>query len=87
ARAGLRDSAHRVLSRITADSSVDPTGEVAFIKAFAYSQLGDREVAIAQLQISFAASPERKAALVEDPGWWFQSIANDSAFRRVVGGQ
>ena len=42
ARAGLGDSARRVLERSKGDPSVDPQGDLAFLAAFAYVLLGDK---------------------------------------------
>jgi eukaryotic-like serine/threonine-protein kinase len=84
ARAGLRDSASRMLKRIPTGSIVDPTGDIAHAKAFAYSQLGDRAAAIAQLRIYLSAVPERRAAFAKDPGWWFRDIAKEQEFLALV---
>ncbi|MEO8140950.1 MAG: serine/threonine-protein kinase [Gemmatimonadota bacterium] len=87
ARAGLGDSARRVLSRSRATAKLDPSSDIANVAAFGYTLLGDRAEAIDQLRRVLASNPERRASLEADPGWWFQELRDEPGFRRLVGGR
>jgi len=85
ARAGAVDSARRVLQRSRGDAQSDPSRDIAYVAAFAYTVLGDKANALAQLKLYLAANPSKRQGLADDAGWWFRSLENDPAFRQVVG--
>ncbi|MBS1241750.1 MAG: hypothetical protein H6R40_1177 [Gemmatimonadetes bacterium] len=37
------------------------------------------------MKIYFAANDRMRKAYADQPGWWFQSIAEDPAFKQLVG--
>jgi serine/threonine-protein kinase len=84
-RAGLGDSARRVLERSKGDPIVDPQGDLAFVAAFAYVLIGDKEKAIDRLKTYLASSPGRREAFKDDTGWWFRDLQNDPAYQRLMG--
>jgi eukaryotic-like serine/threonine-protein kinase len=84
ARAGQADSARHLVSRYKGDAALDPTRDLAFISAFVYTTLGDKSDALQQLKIYLAASPGRRAAFADDPGWWFRDLQNDPQFQQAV---
>jgi serine/threonine-protein kinase len=85
ARAGLADSARRVIERSKGDPEVDPTRDVALFGAFAYAQLGDQAKALELLTIYFSANPAARAGYAANPGWQFKSLADTPGFRTLVG--
>jgi len=85
ARAGQTDSALSLTGRSTGTAEVSPTRDLSLIAAFSYLQAGDKAKAIDQLKIYFAANDRMRKAYAEQPGWWFQSIAEDPGFKQLVG--
>jgi hypothetical protein len=85
ARAGLKDSARRVLGRSKGNSEIDPNAELANIQAFVYTLLGDRDAAIAMLQTYFTANPGRRENMVDDSGWWFRDLDSDPRYLALIG--
>ena len=84
-RPALADSARRLSRGSLGDAEVDPPRDNAFYAARVFVILGDHPEAIKLLKEYFAANPQRAASFREDPGWWFQDIAKDAEFRRLVG--
>ena len=85
ARAGLKDSAARVVERSKGDSDINPTRDLALFGAFVYAQLGETAKAVDLLGVYLQANERLRAAYADDPGWWFRSIQGDPAFKRLVG--
>jgi serine/threonine-protein kinase len=86
-RAGLVDSASRVLKSAAGNPQVDPQGDLALVGAFAALQMGNKKEALAQLKAYFAASPGRVDAFKDDVGWWFRDLQGDPGFKQLVGGK
>jgi len=84
ARARQADSSRHVVSRYKGDAALDPTRDLAFISSFVYTLLGDKDDALQQLKIYLAASPGRRAAFADDPGWWFRDLQSDPRFQQAV---
>jgi serine/threonine-protein kinase len=84
ARAGQADSARHVVGRYKGDAALDPTRDLAYISSFVYTLLGDKNEALQQLKIYLAASPGRRVALADDPGWWFRDLQSDPRFQQAV---
>lgn len=84
-RAGLADSARRVLARAQGNPQLDPYGDISLVAAFAALQLGDRKEALRQLKLYFAASPGRREAFQDDNGWWFRDLQADPEYRQLIG--
>lgn len=84
ARANQPDSARSLVRRSLGNSEIDPTRDLANLAGFVYVLLGDREQAINQVGQYLAANPRRRTAFSNDPGWWYNPIASDPAFQRLV---
>jgi serine/threonine-protein kinase len=85
ARANLRDSARRVAQRSRGSSELDPTRDLVYAEAFVNTLLGDTTAAIEALKTYLAANPEKRAALAQDPSWWFRPLENHAGYRELVG--
>lgn len=86
ARAGLKDSARRVLDRARAATTraTDPGQELLAIEAMQRTLLGDHDEAIALLERYAAANPghfERG----KDISWWWRDLKDDPRFKALVG--
>ncbi len=84
ARAGLRDSARRVLLRARADRDVDPGQELVSIEAFARTVLGDRDEAIALLKRYVTANPSHAFTRGGDISWWWRDLKSDPRFAQLM---
>ena len=84
-RAGQRDSALSLTGRSNGTAEISPTRDLSLFAAFVYLQAGEKDKAIDQLKIYFAANDRMRKAYAEQPGWWFQGIAEDPAFKQLVG--
>lgn len=82
--AALLDSARRVVSRSLGDAVIDPSRELPYFGAFVLTAAGDGADAVRLLAEYIAANPLRAAALRDDPGWWFRSIAERPDYRQLV---
>jgi hypothetical protein len=80
----LADSARRLVVASQGDATIDQPRELAMYGAMVLSILGDGEDAVRLLATYVAANPQRAAALREDPGWWFRSIAERPDYRRLT---
>jgi serine/threonine-protein kinase len=84
ARAGLGDSARRVIERSKGDAQIDPVRDVTLLGAFAYVELGDLRAAIEMLKVYFSANPTARSSYAADPGWQFKPLAENPEFRSLV---
>jgi eukaryotic-like serine/threonine-protein kinase len=85
ARAGLKDSARNLARRSRGSGEIDPTRDLMIMDAFVHNLMGDRDEALRSLKVYLAANPARRAALADDPGWWFRSLQDDPRFKELVG--
>jgi serine/threonine-protein kinase len=85
AKAGQRDSAAAVIERSKGNPDINPTRDLALFGAFAYAVMDNREKAVELLGVYLQANPRLRAVYAEDAGWWFRPIAEDPAFKRLVG--
>ena len=85
ARAGLRDSAARIVERSKGNAELNPTRDLALFGAMVYAQLGETAKAVDLLGVYLQANERLRAAYADDPGWWFRGISGDPAFKRLVG--
>jgi hypothetical protein len=85
ANPALLDSARRVVLASQGDAVVDPSRELPYFGAFVFAAAGDGDRAVQLLRDYVAANPQRAAALRDDPGWWFRSLADRPDFRQLVG--
>jgi hypothetical protein len=84
ARAGKADSARHLVTRYKGDATLDPTRDLAYVSSFVYTLTGDKDDALQQLKTYLAASPGRRAAFAEDPGWWYRDLQSDPRFQQAV---
>ena len=84
-RAGLRDSADRVLVRARGDAQVDPDRELLGIEALIRNQLGERDEALRLLKVYLSEQPEHRAALAAGQSWWWRNLRPDPRFKELVG--
>jgi len=84
ARAGLADSARHVVGRARGSPGVDPTHDLAMMETFVRLLLGDKDEALKSLKVYLAANPQRRAALAQDPGWWYRSLQDDPRYQELV---
>jgi len=84
ARAGLADSAKHVLVRADAPTEIDPTRDLEYSRAFAWTLLGDKSAAIKSLSIYLSANPTAAVGFNSDNNWRWRSIADDPRFERLI---
>ncbi|MEO6209707.1 MAG: hypothetical protein ABIQ10_06225, partial [Gemmatimonadaceae bacterium] len=84
ARAGLADSAKHVVTRASAPVEVDPTRNLEYSRAFAWTLLGDKSAAIKSLAVYLSANPNAAVGFNSDNNWRWRSIADDPRFERLV---
>jgi eukaryotic-like serine/threonine-protein kinase len=83
-RAGLADSARRVLVRARADRTIDPRGELMGYEAFVRTQLGDKKEAVDLLQRYLTDHPEHRGGFAKVNAWWWRDLQNDPRFRSLI---
>ena len=84
ARAGLADSARRVLVRARADQTIDPRGELMGYEAFVRTMLGDKKEAVDILQRYLTEHPEHRRGFSRTNAWWWQDLQNDPRFKTLI---
>jgi serine/threonine-protein kinase len=93
-RAGLPDSARRVLVRARADRTIDPRGELMGYEAFVWAQLGenpktrdtDNKQAVDLLQRYLTEHPEHRRGFAKLNAWWWRGLADDPRFKTLIAG-
>ncbi|MGH7664628.1 MAG: protein kinase domain-containing protein [Gemmatimonadaceae bacterium] len=85
ARAGLLDSARRVIERSRASRDVDPGGELIGQEVLVRALIGDREEAIRQLRRYLVSHPEHREGFTRANTWWWRTLQDDPRFRELVG--
>jgi serine/threonine-protein kinase len=86
ARAGLVDSARRVLDRSQGNPEVDPAQDLLYGEAFVRTLLGEKTKAIDLLKRYVAGHNERRADLAKDYLWWFRDLRNDPRYQALTAG-
>jgi serine/threonine-protein kinase len=84
AKAGLRDSAERVIDRSRTTRSLDPRGELIGQEAIVRALMGDKEGAIRLVTEYLTAHPEHRAGFTRANTWWWRSLQDDPRFRQLV---
>ncbi len=84
ARAGLRDSAQRVLRATKDDPEVDPSRDLANTAAFIWLLAGDTTEALNQIKTYLVTNPGRRTDF-QNPNWWFRGISADPRYVQLVG--
>jgi hypothetical protein len=85
ARAGMRDSARRVLVRSRGDAVVDPTRGLLETEAMVRVILGEKEEALRLLREYLVANPEHREGMAATQSWWWRDIKTDPAYRDMAG--
>jgi serine/threonine-protein kinase len=83
-RAGLPDSARRVLVRARTDRTIDPRGELTGYEALVRVQLGDKKEAVDLLQRYLTDHPEHRRGFAKVNAWWWRDLQNDSRFKSLI---
>ena len=84
ARAGLADSARRVLVRARADRTIDPRGELMGYEAFVRTLLGDKKEAVDILARYLTDHPEHRRGFAKANPWWWQDLQSDPRFQTLI---
>jgi hypothetical protein len=85
-RAGLADSARRVLVRARADRTIDPRGELMGYEDFVRTQLGYKKEAVDLLQRYLTDHPEHRGGFAKVNAWWWRDLGNDPRFKSMIAG-
>jgi serine/threonine-protein kinase len=85
-RAGLADSARRVLLRARAEADVDPTRDLLAHEAWVRTQLGDKDEALRLLAEYLVANPRHREGFRKRVHWWWRSLQSDPRFKALIGG-
>jgi serine/threonine-protein kinase len=85
ARAGLRDSAQRLLRNTKDDPEVDPSRDLANTAAFIWTLAGDTTEALNQIKAYLVTNPSRRPDFRDNPNWWFRGVSNDPRYKALVG--
>jgi TolB-like protein len=83
-RAGLADSARRVLVRARADRTIDPRGELMGWEAFVRAQLGDKKEAVDLIQRYLTDHPEHRGGFAKVNAWWWRDLQDDPRFKTLI---
>jgi len=82
-RAGLRDSAHRVLERARVGKDIDPGGELVGLEAVARTLLGERNEALGLLERYLTNHPDHRVT----KAWWWRDLQQDPRFKKLAAGR
>jgi hypothetical protein len=82
-RAGLADSARRVLVRARADQKIDPRGELVGYEAIVRTMLGDKKEAVDLLQRYLINHPDHRD-FIKPRAWWWRDLQNDPRFKSLI---
>jgi serine/threonine-protein kinase len=85
-RAGMPDSARRVLVRARADRTIDPRGELMGYEAVVRTMLGDKKEAVDLLQKYLTDHPEHRRGFGKVNAWWWRDLQNDPRFKTLIAG-
>ncbi len=94
-RAGLADSARRVLVRARADRTIDPRGELMGYEAFVRAQLGesnpgtreaDNKEAVDLLQRYLTEHSEHRRGFAKMNQWWWRGLQDNPRFKALIAG-
>ncbi|HEV2671698.1 MAG TPA: protein kinase [Gemmatimonadales bacterium] len=84
ARAGLQDSAHRVIERSRGTPELDPEHDLVAMEAFVRTLLGEQDEAIRLLQRYVAANPEHSFRVGGDVFWWWWDLQKHPGFQALA---
>jgi hypothetical protein len=84
ARAGLADSARRVLLRNRATEQEDPEHELQQFEIYARVILNDRDEAFRLLKSTLSSNPEHMVSIDKVGSWWWRPLKSDPRFREIT---
>ena len=84
-RAGLTDSADRVLRRARAEHDVDPTQELLGYEAVMRTLMGEADTAIGLLKRYVAANPSHSFQAGGNIHWWWRDLRTHPEFADLLG--
>ena len=84
ARAGLADSARRVMERARGDAAVDAGRELAQLEAIGRMVVGDKEEAFKQYSAYLASNPQVLEGMDPNDSWEFKEILQDPRFAAAL---
>jgi TolB-like protein/predicted Ser/Thr protein kinase len=85
ARAGLADSARRVLVRSRGDATIDPSRDLLIDEAMVRTILGDKTEALRLLKTYLVAFPDHRNGMAETQSWWWRDLQSDPRYRDMIG--
>src|SRR3989442_1120306 len=84
-RAGLKDSARRVLQRSRGSPDIDPEREILGFQAAVYTMLADKEAALRLLSEYLVANPRHREGFRKNVHWWWRSLQEEPRFKALIG--
>ena len=86
ARAGLADSARRVLVRARAKpgSNIDPKHDLSAIEAIMRVMLGDQDEAVRLLKDYLTVNPEHRKGFATRTMWWWRDLQSNPRFKSLI---
>jgi len=86
ARAGLADSARRVLvrAREKPGSNVDPKHDLSAIEARVRVMLGDQDEAVRLLKDYLTVNPEHRKGFATRTMWWWRDLQSNPKFKSLI---
>jgi eukaryotic-like serine/threonine-protein kinase len=85
ARAGMLDSARRVIERSRAGPELDPRGDLTGMEVVIRALIGDKDEALNLLKMYLTAHPEHRVGYTRHRTWWYRSLQDDPRFKAIVG--
>ena len=85
ARAGMADSARRVLRAARGSNAIDADGELTVAEAFVRQLLGDRDEALGLIKVYLSEHPDHRAGIAASRSWVWRDFHKDPRFQDLVG--
>jgi TolB-like protein/tRNA A-37 threonylcarbamoyl transferase component Bud32/tetratricopeptide (TPR) repeat protein len=85
ARAGMLDSARRVIERSRAAPELDPRGDLIGAEVLMRTLIGDKDEALRLLKVYLTSHPEHRAGYTRANTWWYRSLQDDPRFKAMIG--
>ena len=84
-RAGMQDSARRVLVRSRGNPEIDPSRDLIIDEAVVRVILADTTEALNLLKQYLVANPDHRVGMANTQSWWWRDLKNDPRYRQMVG--
>jgi eukaryotic-like serine/threonine-protein kinase len=85
-RAGLADSARRVLLRTRATPAEDPRHDVQGYEVVVRVMLGEQDEAIRLIEDYLTVNPEHRKGFAARTVWWWRDLQGNQKFQRMIAG-